>query len=318
MKNTVRFWGIIAMAAIFGLSFASCSGVNDLLGRNSGGGGGNTRIPASIASASAGVSHTVVITTGGELWAWGRHGPPSRDPVRMGDAANWASVSAAGGGLITGHHTTVPITGHTLVITTNGELWAWGANSSGQLGDGTILSRETPVRIGDAANWASVSTSASHSVALTESGELWAWGANSSGQLGDGTTYTRFAPVRVGTANWASASAGGGLTVAITTSGQLWAWGAGTGSQTPVRIGDAANWASVSGSGPTTGTQFTGTSGETVIAVAITEDGMLWDLRSRSNWVQGETVTTIRPERIGDAAHWASVSAGGGHFVAVT
>jgi len=58
------------------------------------------------------------------------------------EVRGWAYVSA-------GHE-------HTMAITTNGELWAWGGNGWGALGDGTTTNRNTPVRIGNRTDWASV------------------------------------------------------------------------------------------------------------------------------------------------------------------
>ena len=70
---------------------------------------------------------------------------------------------------------------HTMAITTDGTLWAWGSNG-GQLGDGTTTTRHVPTRIMD--DVAAVSTGDSHTIAITTDGALWAWGHNWTGQLG--------------------------------------------------------------------------------------------------------------------------------------
>lgn len=88
---------------------------------------------------------------------------------------------------------------HSLEIR-NGELWAWGNNDNGQLGDGTNVQRTVPVRIGSATNWVLVASDRNHSLGIKSDGTLWAWGLNNRGQLGDGSTTDRWTPVQIGTA----------------------------------------------------------------------------------------------------------------------
>ncbi len=225
------------------------------------------------ASVSTGHTHTVAIKTDNTLWAWGNNTygmlgdgttTDRHSPTQIGADTNWASVSAAG-------------FYHTVAIKTDGTLWAWGNNGSGQLGDGTATDRSSPTQIGADTSWASVSAgnspAVSYTVAIKTDGTLWAWGNNGSGQLGDGTTTDRHSPTQVGAdTNWASVAAGGSHTVAIKTDGLLWAWGdngygqLGDGTTTsrssPTQIGADTNWASVAA-----GTDYT---------VAIKTDGSLW------------------------------------------
>jgi alpha-tubulin suppressor-like RCC1 family protein len=74
-------------------------------------------------------------------------------------------------------------------------LWAWGLNDHGQLGDGTTVSKSSPVKIGTEANWTTITTRESHSLALKANGSLWAWGSNDFGQLGNGNTTDKNTPV---------------------------------------------------------------------------------------------------------------------------
>ena len=113
-----------------------------------------------------------------------------------------------------------------MALKSDGTLWAWGDNRSGQLGDGTTANQSSPVPVGSATNWRAVAAGAFHTVALKSDGTLWAWGNNSYGQLGDGTYANQASPVRVGSAtNWQSVAAGAFHTVALKSDGTLWAWG---------------------------------------------------------------------------------------------
>jgi len=128
--------------------------------------------------------------------------------------------------------------GHTMFIDANGVLWAWGDNSQGQLGDGTLISRREPVRIMDRVTM--VSAGDRYNLAMRDDGSLWAWGQNDRGQLGDGTIINRRTPVRImedviyAAAGWKRTDGGLGAggaarlwvhSVAITSDGSLWAWG---------------------------------------------------------------------------------------------
>ncbi|MEK0307570.1 RCC1 domain-containing protein, partial [Bifidobacterium favimelis] len=87
---------------------------------------------------------------------------------------------------------------HSLALGSDGNLYAWGQNMSGQLGDGTdwttaAVYRTTPVMVKPPADapagftWKQAAAGNSHSLAFGSDGNLYAWGANESGQLGDGT-----------------------------------------------------------------------------------------------------------------------------------
>jgi len=93
---------------------------------------------------------------------------------------------------------------HTLAIGSNGELWAWGGNSNGQLGDNSFIDRSVPVRVCEQqsdvlcinyfANVEKVSLGSQFSAALKTDGTVWIWGSNYAGQFGDGSLVMRTQP----------------------------------------------------------------------------------------------------------------------------
>jgi Regulator of chromosome condensation (RCC1) repeat/PKD domain len=98
---------------------------------------------------------------------------------------------------------------HSLAVRTDGTVWAWGANWSGQLGDGTTQQRTTPGQVSGLTNAAAVAAGYIHSLVLGTDGTVWAWGGNPYGQLGDGTTQLRTTPEEAsGLTNVAAVAAG--------------------------------------------------------------------------------------------------------------
>ena len=105
---------------------------------------------------------------------------------------------------------------HSLAIKADGTLWAWGDNVQGQLGDGTIIQRTSPIQIGSSTDWSMIRCGDFHSLAIKTDGTLWAWGRNTYGQLGDGSTIQRTSPTKIGSSNfWLKIGGGAAHSIAI-------------------------------------------------------------------------------------------------------
>jgi alpha-tubulin suppressor-like RCC1 family protein len=171
---------------------------------------------------SGGRFHSLGVRANGTLWAWGNNGSG-----RLGDntvVSKSSPVSVVGG--FTDWIQASAGVNHSLAVRANGTLWAWGSNGSGQLGDNTIASKNSPVSVvGGFTDWVQASAGY-HSLGVRANGTLWAWGLNSGGQLGDNTTVSKRSPVSVvgGFTDWVQASASN-HNLGVRSNGTLWAWG---------------------------------------------------------------------------------------------
>lgn len=118
---------------------------------------------------------------------------------------------------------------HTCVIF-EGDVYCWGDNEHGQLGNGGGPDSSTPVPVtGLPSDIVEVSATGYFSCALASSGQVWCWGINTYGQLGDRTTDTRRAPVRAMGVEAVRITAGGDGVCALHGDGSISCWGRGDG-----------------------------------------------------------------------------------------
>ncbi len=182
------------------------------------------------AAISAGYHRTCAINTAGALFCWGHNGSGQlgdgtaidrASPTRVGAASDWSFVSVGGGWLDPGIEAPGAVCG-----VRAGALYCWGENEDGQVGDGTTLDCQAPVRIAATEDWAGVRTFGAHTCALTTGGAVQCWGANERGQLGDGTSLGRTTPAPVSGLGVAAALGGGaGHSCALAAGGGLTCWG---------------------------------------------------------------------------------------------
>ena len=256
--------------------------------------------------------HILAIRSDGRLFGWGRNQVGQLGlsdvvtrsfPVSI-DAGPWSVVSAS-----KGQWQTSSVLGFTVGIKSNGTIWGWGHNSSGQLGLSDTIHRSSPVQIGTS-SWTSVSCGTFFTVAIRNDGTLWAWGNNDNGQLGQNNTTNISSPVQIGSdTNWESVSAGASHVAAIRTNKTLWIWGRGSSGE----IGDGTT---VSKSSPVQipGSWIFAHAGQfQTWAIRTDETLWAWGNNGFGDYVtylgDGTAVAKSSPVQIGAGELWKSVFA---------
>lgn len=194
-----------------------------------------------VVGIAAGENNSFAVTSDGLVFAWGYNNSNYAGvPGKLGDGTSTAFRPApvAVTGALTGKLVTMVSAGdnHTLAVTADGKLYAWGENTTGALGDGTTTHRLAPVAVdvtGVLAGKTIISASAGydHTLAVSSDGQVFAWGANGTGQLGDGTMASHLTPVAVDMSgamvgkNVISVCAANSESIAVTSIGEYFGWG---------------------------------------------------------------------------------------------
>jgi alpha-tubulin suppressor-like RCC1 family protein len=183
-----------------------------------------TGLSSGVSALTSGWDRTCALLTGGGVKCWGDdfHGqlgdgmfPMRSNPLLVSDLPD-DPIALTGGDF------------HTCALNAGGGVACWGGNEEGQLGDGTRLSRLTPVVvIGLESGVIAVEAGKWHNCALLAGGGVKCWGSNYFGQLGNGTTEDRLTPVDVIglQSGVTSLVAGWGHTCALLVGGGVRCWG---------------------------------------------------------------------------------------------
>lgn len=186
---------------------------------------------------AAGWDHTCAVAANGGVKCWG-----ANLSGQLGDGTRTSHVTPTSVlGLSSGGRALAAAYSHTCALMEGGGVKCWGANSAGQLGDGTTtLDQLAPVDVvGLGGDVRAISAGGSHTCAAIANGGAKCWGSNNAGQLGDGTKTNRPEPVVVTglTESVKELSAGSSHTCAVTGSEVAKCWGSNSSGQLGVNPG---------------------------------------------------------------------------------
>ena len=180
-----------------------------------------------IVDVACGSDHSLAVDAVGRVWAWG-----ANYAGQLGTGRGYHDDENAGGPVVVGGLPPISFVragdAVSYAVSRDGEVWAWGANGSGQLGDGSRLGRDGPVPVpGLDRPVSDLASGAMHVVALSSDGAVWTWGSNRFGQLGCGEKGDCREPIRARVAqDVVKVAAGDGHSLALHGDGQVSTWGA--------------------------------------------------------------------------------------------
>jgi alpha-tubulin suppressor-like RCC1 family protein len=247
MSSSVAF-GDLAVAPRFACGFADLAGAVWCWGANESGqlGNGdntNSSVPVPIASGlvfntvDAGADFACAIAgdidTPGPVWCWGTNGSGQLGNGTTTNSSVPVAISSdvAFGGIDLGPRFACGFADFA------GAVWCWGANESGQLGNGDTTTSSVPAAIASSLVFNKVAIGVNFACAIAGDAEtpgpIWCWGANESGQLGDGTTTNSSVPVAVSSSvAFSDLAVGPRFACGLEgEAGPVWCWGANVSGQ---------------------------------------------------------------------------------------
>ena len=241
-----------------------------------------------------GFEHWMALTSRGLVYGWGHNSSgqlgigslePTTSPTLIGGIAEHHVIDVSCGGFFT------------LALTCDGQVFGWGANQFGQLGDGSFVNTSTPKHIPFDEKIASLTCGVHHSIALTVTGRALVWGLNGYGQLGREVRHPAYfpRPEAIPTLEdtvFAKSICGPNHSLLLTIDGSVFAFGENTGGQvgnglidhqwSPFRVKSDVQFKDIIGNK------------ENDVSIAVSEDNrvFVWGLAKNRRYLTPQDITS--------------------------
>ena len=227
---------------------------------------------------SVGEHYMIALDNEGNIWSWGNNregqlGNGSKGenvlvPTKITNGIKYTQISAGDK--------------HSLALDNEGNIWSWGYNYDGELGNGSSGANANilvPTKIANGVKYTQISVGPRYSLAVDNEGNIWSWGYNSDGQLGNGESgYDKdiLIPTKItNETKYQQISAGNEHSLALDNEGNIWSWGSNSEGQ----LGNGKSGYSENVLIPTkitNGTKYTSIVAGNYTTLALDNDGNLW------------------------------------------
>jgi len=226
-----------------------------------------------IVAVAAGSNSSYALGNDGSLWAWGSNSYGQLGDGTTNTRLNPIKVNIEGVSAIS----TSALGSTAYALKSDGTVWAWGKNSSGQIGNGTLIQSNLPVKMNDLFSVVDIVAGANHIVALKTDGTVW-----TSGDSGGAITSS---PRQISQLSGiVSIAAGNKTSYAVKADGNVWSWGLNVNGQ----LGDGTLTDRLSPVQVTELSKIEYVSGGNNFASAIKADGTIWTWGLNTNGQLGD------------------------------
>lgn len=265
---------------------------------------------------ATGESHSIILNCNGDIWSWG-----SNNFGQLGNGTTLDNLNPKPVKNNFGSEKIVALSAggyHNMALSSKGNLWGWGWNGYGQLGDYSHTNSSTPKKIYSIYNVIAVECGYSHTIALKEDGTVWAWGQNDLGQLGNSNIAESSYPIKIsGLEDIVAISTNYKNNLALDEDGNIWFWGDNWGGQ----LGKSYSYSNT----PRKLNLPKDSSGKTMTpkmisagkyhSIALMSDGTVWTWGY--NALNDSDNDSSTPTKVSGLSDVKSISAGTNHNLAV-